>query len=96
MKEISIIINDDTLTGISGHSFGEKLYIECVKDNIDLTSSEKYVLVFPEFVEAIAVSFVKGFTKSILKQIAVSEFYDHFEIRGTEYAVGDFKDGVEY
>ncbi len=94
MKEIKIGVEDKT--GLSGHPFGEKIYNEYVKNNIDLNSDDKYILIFPDSIKIIGVSFIKGFTKAIFKEITSDQFFDYFEIRGSEFAVEDFKAGVDY
>ncbi len=96
MKEIIIEIKDKTITGLSGRDLGEDLYKVFLENEIDLESGETYSIIFPEFVEDIDASVVKGMTSKIFKKISKYDFYEFFTVEGSESAVSDFKRGVYY
>lgn len=65
-------------TRLYGEIAGENIYILAVEDNIDWNG--KNIIIFPEYIENISISFVKGFTKKIFDNINKDEFLKYFKI----------------
>lgn len=57
------------ITGLAGYQYGEKVYNEQVKDNINL--NEEIFIEFPDNIERIASSFVQGFFSDIVSEIGL-------------------------
>ena len=88
------LVFDNSISRLSGNSYGEEIYIEQVNGKINL--SEKNVIVFPNYIEDVAISFIQGFTKNILKVIPKDEFFDHVLIEGTDKVKNKFLKGVYF
>lgn len=102
---MDIIINVDTTLVTTGiREDGISVYKKFVKSKVskeyfdknNLTDEEKMTIIFPDNIKMIPVSFVKGFIEGTLDYIDRSDFYEYFIIKGNEYIVKDFKDGVYY
>jgi len=59
------------VTRLAGFPYGESVYEEQVKDNIDY--STPITLVFPNHIERIASSFVQGFFSEIIRIIGYKD-----------------------
>lgn len=94
MKIIDIKLNK-TLTRIAGNEYGQKVYNEQVKPKVDLDSlEEKYVIIFPNNIEAVANSFVQGFIKAL--PFRPEFFYNRFTIEGSDRFKKEFMEGLYY
>lgn len=80
-ERIEIIIKG-SLNKITGYDFGHDVYIKQVKEIIDF--SRKYVIIFPDHVVDVGISFVQGFTEEIIKKIGRKGFYDRFTIEASD------------
>lgn len=58
---------DKTLTRLAGNQYGETVYNEQVKNRIKW--NEQNEIVFPQEIDRVAISFIQGFAKEILKKI---------------------------
>ena len=85
---------DNTLTIISGSDYGEEVFNEQVKNEIDYKSMNE--IDFGSNIQIIGISFVQGFTKEIFTHIDKSDFSKHFVIKGTDKAVQKFMKAVRY
>lgn len=57
------------ITGLAGYPYGEKIYNDQVKDNINF--DEDIIIEFPDNIERIASSFVQGFFSDIVSEIGL-------------------------
>lgn len=55
-----------TLCGLSGNSYGRKIYSEQLEDQID--EKNEYIIRFPQHIDSIAISFIQGFYYNIIKK----------------------------
>ncbi len=70
--KIMISIPDKEITDLAGDNLGKKIYEEQVSHVIDFSKAN--VIVFPEQIEDLAISFVHGFCRKILKRISKKDF----------------------
>lgn len=98
MNNITIKLENNTLTGLAGDPLGYEIsktqVLPILKKTID--SNQKLTISIPKNIEDISISFVQGFLKAISKVLPKSKFYDFVEINGSEKALTDFKVGLEY
>lgn len=66
MNRINLVF-DKTITRLAGNEFGYKTYLEQVEGKIDWDN--KNVITFPNEIDRIAISFIQGFVRDILKKI---------------------------
>lgn len=93
MKTIELKFNQ-TITTLAGNDFGVDTYKAQVKQEVDF--KEKVVIIIPQHIERLAISFVQGFTEDIFKHIRKDEFEDYFEIQGRSKVVKKFKEGIYF
>lgn len=70
MNKINLVF-DKQLTRLAGNPFGAEIYDSQVKDKIDWNNKNE--IIFPNQINRIAISFIQGFTKEILKKIDKNE-----------------------
>ncbi|MDD3187027.1 MAG: hypothetical protein PHD02_00955 [Bacilli bacterium] len=68
---------EKTLTRLAGNPFGVKVFSEQVESNIDWNELNK--IIFPEQINRIAISFIQGFAKEILKRIDKNDIEKVFD-----------------
>ena len=56
-----------TVTALVGYEYGEKIYKQQVKDKI--CWQEHNVIIFPDEITSVAISFVQGFYNEIVKNL---------------------------
>lgn len=83
-----------SLNKLAGNKFGERIYNEQIKEKVDFKN--KVVIVFPDIIDDIAISFVQGFTKEILEKIPKSEFFEYFSLKGNPKVIDKFKKSLFY
>jgi len=89
MKNIvNLNFNDNTLTGLAGFPFGEEIYKEQVKNIFDI--NKENVIIFPEQIERVAISFVQGFTKELFEKYGRDKAIEKIEIQGKKRVVDKF------
>lgn len=74
------------ISRLAGNKLGEDTFEKQIKDNINY--SKLNILVFPDEIENIAISFVQGLTKGIFDEINKDEFSRYFKV----VAKGDLPD----
>lgn len=87
MNEI-ILTFDKTLIAIAGYEYGNKIFEEQVKSKYK--SGEKNIIIFPEQIEYVAISFVQGFLKDLLKEYEIDKILKEIDIRGNKNFVSKF------
>ncbi|MGL5965438.1 MAG: hypothetical protein ACRCZ9_00745 [Fusobacteriaceae bacterium] len=90
MSEINRIVLtfDKSLTAIAGYKFGEEIYEKQVEDKYK--SGNKNIIEFPEQIDSVAISFVQGFLKKLLKNNRISKIKEEIEIVGNSKFVKKF------
>lgn len=58
---------DKTITRLAGNEFGYNTYKEQVEKNVDWNNLNE--IIFPKEIDRIAISFIQGFARDILKKI---------------------------
>ena len=82
-----------TVTALVGFEYGEKIYKEQVKDEIQWT--DDIVIVFPDEVKSVAISFVQGFYNGIVQQIGLQGAIEKIVIKAcTPELVNKINDSV--
>lgn len=71
-----------TINRLAGNHFGVETYNNQVKENINY--SKKNIIIIPEYIEDVAISFVQGFTQEIFNKIKKDEFDNYFEIQAKD------------
>ena len=56
----------------------------------------KNIIIFPPYIENIAISFVQGFTDQIFSEIEKGQFYNYFEIQGSKRVVDKFERSIYF
>lgn len=92
-KNIKLEFNG-AITRLAGNPYGKKVYEEQVKNIFDF--NDKNVIIFPNTIEDIAISFVQGFISEILEKIDRDMLFDHIEIEATEKVKDKFFKSVYY
>lgn len=83
-----------TITRLAGNEFGQEIFSNQVKSVMDLEYMN--VIVIPENIQNIAISFVQGFTNEIFKMINKGEFYTYFKIQASEKVINKFNKSIYY
>lgn len=71
-----------TINRLAGNHFGVEIYNDQVKEKINY--SKKNIIIIPEYIEDVAISFVQGFTQEIFNKIKKDEFTNYFEIQAND------------
>lgn len=58
---------DKTITRLAGNEFGYNTYKEQVENNVEWNNLNE--IIFPKEIDRIAISFIQGFARDILKKI---------------------------
>lgn len=87
MPKIILKLNN-TITRLAGNEYGKKIFEEQVKEKINY--DKKNIIVFPDTIENIAISFVQGFSQEIMESISLDEIHEIIEIEGQEKVVNNF------
>ena len=77
---------------LAGNDFGNLVYNEQIKNKIKL--NDKNVLVFPDTIEGVAMSFIEGMLIAMEGEISRKDFFKHFEIKGNEKLEKKFIDVI--
>lgn len=85
-KRIELVIPKEDL--LNSSQFGEFIYKNQVEEHIDF--SEKSIIVIPEEINNISISFILGFMKNIFLKIEKEDFLNTFEIEGNPKVVQKF------
>lgn len=88
MENIIILEFSNTITRLAGNPYGQEIYLNQVKDNVDFNALN--IIVIPEHIKDIAISFVQGFGEQAFKKIDKNDFYNYFRIEGNQKVVNNF------
>jgi len=81
-----------SISRLAGNSYGLEIYNSQVKDLLNL--KDKNIIVIPNHIEDIAISFVQGFTAPIFESISKETFFDHVEIEASDKVKNKFMKAV--
>ena len=66
MNRIELVFDKD-VAGLAGNDYGYQTYQNQVKSKIKW--DDKNVIVFPSYIERVAISFIQGFCREILQKV---------------------------
>ena len=97
MENVIKLEVEKTISRLAGNKYGKDIYENQVKKFINI--NEYNVIIIPDTIEDIAISFVQGFTSEIFEQIENSEedyskWFDGIE-REKEFFFIDFKTTIK-
>lgn len=72
---------DKTISGLAGNDYGYEEYKKQIKSNFDY--DKKNTIIFPEQIKKVAISFVQGMFKDILKVIDKNEIEKYVIIKSS-------------
>lgn len=80
MKNKIFLTFEKDITRLVGEDYGNSTYLNQVKDNIKFDSMN--IIVIPEHIQDVSISFTKGLIKDLLNTIYIDEFGDLFDFEG--------------
>lgn len=90
-----IILNfPNEITRLFGKEFGKEIDTLQIKDEIDY--SKKNIIVIPENIEDVSISFVQGLTEDIFVKIRKDEFQRYFSVKGNPKVVDKVIKSIYY
>lgn len=84
----------NTITRLAGNPYGQEIFMKQVKNNVK--SDKLNIIVIPDYIEDIAISFVQGFCEKAFETIGKEEFYKYYKIEGREKVVTNFNKYIFY
>lgn len=72
---------DKTISGLAGNDYGYEEYKKQIKDKFNY--NKKNIIIFPEQIKKVAISFVQGMFKDILKEIDKNEIEKYVFIKSS-------------
>ena len=72
---------DKTISGLAGNDYGYEEYKKQIKDKFNY--DKKNIIIFPEQIKKVAISFVQGMFKDILKEIDKNEIEKYVIIKSS-------------
>lgn len=78
-KNIINLKFDNTISGLAGNEYGASVYKQQLQDKIDLKNSN--IIIFPDNIKRVAISFIQGMFNEILKKIDKQEIEKYIEIQ---------------
>lgn len=79
---IELIFENKTLDSIAGFDYGKEIYDTQVKNKF--IEGDINTIVFPSSIERIAMSFIQGFSKELIKNIGRTRFLEEIKIEGNK------------
>lgn len=90
-----IILNfPNEITRLFGKEFGKGIYTLQIKDEIDY--SKKNIIVIPENIEDVSISFVQGLTEDVFISIRKDQFQKYFLVKGNPKVVDKVVKSIYY
>lgn len=84
----------NSISRLAGNTLGRETFEKQVKGKIDY--SKMNIIVMPDTIEDLAISFVQGFTQEIFNDIQKDEFSDYFKVEGNQKVVDKFMKSVYF
>ena len=72
---------DKTISGLAGNEYGYEEYKKQIRDKFDIKKIN--VIIFPQNIEKVAISFIQGMFRDILSQIDKEELEKYIEINSS-------------
>ena len=72
---------DKTISGLAGNDYGYEEYKKQIKDKFNY--DKKNIIIFPEQIKKVAISFVQGMFNDILKEIDKNEIEEYVIIKSS-------------
>lgn len=72
---------DKSISGLAGNEYGYEEYNNQIKEKIDMNKIN--VIIFPNNIEKVAISFVQGMFRDILSEIDKEELEKYIEIQSS-------------
>lgn len=69
---------DKTVSKLAGNSYGRSVYENQVKSKLDRNSEN--TIIFPDYIEDVAISFVQGFFSEVVSEVGVKDLFDFIQI----------------
>ncbi len=86
MNRINLVF-DKQLTRLAGNPYGYEVYENQIKDKINW--EEVNEIIFPQQIDRIAVSFIQGFAKEILKKVDKNDVEKLFVFKASNKELED-------
>lgn len=78
-----------TITRLAGNDYGEQIYKEQIAPVMDL--EKKNIIVIPDYIRGVAISFVEGIMKSLPETVSRKEFYKYFAVEANSRVEARFR-----
>lgn len=81
MNEENIInlVFDKTISGLAGNDYGYSEYKSQIDEKIDY--NKKNIIIFPDNIRKVAISFIQGMFQEILKNVNKEELEKYIQIK---------------
>lgn len=80
MRTNEIVLQfNKSITGLAGNPYGQSVYKSQVAPFF--SANEKNVIVFPDYIEDVAISFIQGFFKFLVNDYGYEKLHDLIEIK---------------
>ena len=76
MNKINLVF-DQTLTCLVGNQFGYNIYLKQIKENLN---EEKNLIIFPNEIERVAISFVQGMFRDLIAKYGKEDIFKYLDI----------------
>lgn len=83
-KDINIIelkFEDTSISALAGNDYGYEEYKKQIKDKFDY--NKKNEIIFPDYIKKVAISFLQGMFKDILKKINKNDVEKYIAIKAS-------------
>lgn len=88
MNKNTINLNfDKTISGLAGNDYGVSEYKKQLENKIDYNKIN--VIIFPENIKKVAISFIQGMFNEILKKVDKQEIEKYIEIQSSSQKLTD-------
>lgn len=88
MNKNTINLNfDKTISGLAGNDYGVSEYKKQLENKIDYDKIN--VIIFPENIKKVAISFIQGMFNEILKKVDKQEIEKYIEIQSSSQKLTD-------
>lgn len=78
---------DNTITGLAGNPFGVSEYEKQAKKKFKW--DEKNLIVFPDHIKKVGISFIQGFFSEILNEVGKNEIEKYISIKSSSKELTD-------
>jgi hypothetical protein len=94
MKKYEIQLEDKTIPELSGFEYGLEVYKKQIGEYDFI---EPFIVVFPDYIQGFAISFVQGFISEPLQKISRNDIRKYIIIKASKtHLVEEFYDNATY